>query len=88
MSEQGIVYSQRLGPIRDDQWCCALTRFDLGEFVRAEPITSGLFGQNVFLTSTRGQFVFRGCPHADGDEIAATCLQERSGVLDHVPGGT
>ncbi len=65
MSEQGIVYSQRLGPIRDDQWCCALTRFDLGEFVRAEPITSGLFGQNVFLTSTRGQFVFRGCPHAD-----------------------
>jgi aminoglycoside phosphotransferase (APT) family kinase protein len=63
MSEQGTIYSSRLGPIRDDQWRAALARFDLGDFVRAEPITTGLFGQNVYLTSTRGEFVFRGCPH-------------------------
>ncbi|MFI4973417.1 MAG: phosphotransferase family protein [Caulobacterales bacterium] len=29
----------------------------------AEPVTVGLFGQNVFLTTTAGAFVFRGAPH-------------------------
>jgi hypothetical protein len=31
--------------------------------VNAEPIPVGLFGQNVFLTSSKGEFVFRGVPH-------------------------
>jgi aminoglycoside phosphotransferase (APT) family kinase protein len=57
------VYSQRLGPIRDDQFAAALARFDLGDFVAAAPTTSGLFGQNAFVTSTRGEFVLRGAPH-------------------------
>ena len=57
------VYSQRLGAIRDDQFAAALARFGLGDFVAAAPTTSGLFGQNVFVTSTRGEFVLRGAPH-------------------------
>ena len=38
-------------------------RLDLGQFLSAEPITSGLFGQNVFFTTTAGAFVLRGAPH-------------------------
>ncbi len=57
------VYSERLGLIRDEQFAAALARFDLGDFVAAAPTTAGLFGQNVFVTSTRGEFVLRGAPH-------------------------
>jgi len=56
-------YSQRLGALSQAQFQAALDRFDLGAFVRAEPIPWGLFGQNVFLTSTRGEYVLRGAPH-------------------------
>lgn len=58
-----IVYSQRLGVISDAQFQAALDHFGLGRLLRAEPIPYGLFGQNVFLTSTAGDFVLRGNPH-------------------------
>jgi aminoglycoside phosphotransferase (APT) family kinase protein len=56
-------YSKRLGHISAEQFQAALARFDLGHFIKAEPIPFGLFGQNVFLTSTKGEFVLRGVPH-------------------------
>ncbi len=56
-------YSKRLGSISAEQFAAALHRFQLGEFVRAERVPYGLFGQNVFLTSTCGEFVLRGVPH-------------------------
>jgi hygromycin-B 7''-O-kinase len=56
-------YSRRLGKIFPEQFQSALERFGLGLFVRAEPIPFGLFGQNVFVTSTQGEFVLRGVPH-------------------------
>ena len=59
------AHSQRLGPIDDAQFQTALTRLGLGDFVRAEPVTGGLFGQNVFVTSTQGKWVLRGVPHDD-----------------------
>lgn len=58
-------YSKRLGVIHSTQFQAALSRFNLGEFVAAEPITQGLFGQNVFVTSTQGRYVLRGSPHYD-----------------------
>jgi len=58
-------YSKRLGQISDEQLQAALNCFDLGEFLRAEPIHFGLFGQNMFVTSTAGEFVLRGAPHYD-----------------------
>jgi hygromycin-B 7''-O-kinase len=63
MSPQGIVYSKHLGCIVDEQFQAALDHFNLGRFIRAEPIPFGLFGQNVFVTSTEGEFVLRGRPH-------------------------
>jgi hygromycin-B 7''-O-kinase len=58
-------YTQRLGNISDEQLQRALSYFDLGKFLHAEPIPFGLFGQNLFLTSTAGEFVLRGVPHYD-----------------------
>ena len=58
-------YSKRLGRISPEQFQAALARFGLGDFVRAERVPSGLFGQNVFVTSSRGEFVLRGVPHYD-----------------------
>ena len=55
-------YSDRLGTLSHIQFQAALDRFDLGAFVRAEPISAGNFGQNVFLTSTKGEYVLRGAP--------------------------
>lgn len=58
-----IEYSKRLGVISPGQFQAALGRFGLGDFVCAESVSSGLFGQNVFVTSTQGEFVLRGVPH-------------------------
>jgi hygromycin-B 7''-O-kinase len=57
------VYSQRLGALTPGQFQSALTRFGLGTFVDAEPVSQGLFGQNVFVRSSLGEYVFRGVPH-------------------------
>jgi aminoglycoside phosphotransferase (APT) family kinase protein len=59
-------YSKRLGVLTGAQLQAALTRFDLGELRAASPAPGGLFGQNVFLRSTAGEFVLRGDPHYDG----------------------
>jgi hygromycin-B 7''-O-kinase len=56
-------YSKRLGLLSSAQFQAALDRFDLGELIQAEPVPFGNFGQNVFLTSTKGEFVLRGAPH-------------------------
>ena len=69
MSSESIMttreYSKRLGTISDEQLQRALSYFDLGKFLHAEPIPFGLFGQNLFVTSTGGEFVLRGVPHYD-----------------------
>lgn len=56
-------YSKRLGTISPTQFQSALDRFDLGSFIQAESIPFGLFGQNVFLISTKGEYVLRADPH-------------------------
>ena len=57
------MYSQRLGTLSETQFQAALDRFHLGRFMQAEPIPFGNFGQNVFVTSTTGEYVLRGQPH-------------------------
>ena len=81
-TDDPIEYSSRLGPISTEQFQAALDRFGLGEFVSAEPVTDGLFGQNVFVTSTSGEYVLRGCPHSDiqfpREQFHAQMLHERT----------
>jgi aminoglycoside phosphotransferase (APT) family kinase protein len=69
-------YSERLGVLSGEQLQAALERFDLGTLVDAAPLPGGLFGQNVFVTSTRGEWVLRGCPHYDW-QLPKECLAAR-----------
>jgi aminoglycoside phosphotransferase (APT) family kinase protein len=59
-------YSKRLGVLTGAKLQAALDRFGLGRLLDAQPAPGGLFGQNVFLTASSGEFVLRGCPHYDG----------------------
>jgi hygromycin-B 7''-O-kinase len=58
-----VFYSHRLGEIPDTSLQAALDRFGLGELVATRSIPFGLFGQNLFMTATTGDYVFRGSPH-------------------------
>jgi hygromycin-B 7''-O-kinase len=44
------------------QFQAALDRFQLGQFLHAEPVRIGNIGQNVFRTSSQGALVLRGAP--------------------------
>lgn len=63
MTAPTTIYSERLGPISDDQLDAAASRLGLGRFVSAVATSGGLFGQNLFLNTTEGEFVLRGAPH-------------------------
>ena len=75
-------YSQRLGVLSGAQLQSALDRFGLGELVDARPAPGGLFGQNVLLTSTSGEYVLRGHAHYDGqfekERFFCRLIHERS----------
>src|SRR5579863_3350349 len=81
---QGKLYSQRLGVISDEQFQAALDRFNLGRFMRAEAIPFGMWGQNVFVSSTVGEYVLRGQPHFDWqfptEQFYTRILYERTQV--------
>ena len=89
MSEQATIlsgrsYSPWLGPITPQQFQAALTRFDLGDFVEATPIRVGMYGQSVFVTATKGEYVLRGRPLFPGqfpkERYGAELLHLRSRV--------
>jgi len=83
------LYSKRLGEIEDKCFQSALEKFGLGDLVSAEPIPYGLFGQNVYLHATTGQFIFRGCPHGPGqfayEEFMAKRLQAETAAPVPLP---
>jgi hygromycin-B 7''-O-kinase len=56
-------YSQRLGVLTGAQLQGALDRFDLGQLLGATRVRDGFSGQNVFMTTTQGEYVLRGRPH-------------------------
>jgi len=78
------TYSERLGELSGEQLQAALDRFDLGTLIDAAPARGGLFGQNVLLSSSRGEFVLRGCPHADWqlpkEQRVARMIHERTSL--------
>jgi aminoglycoside phosphotransferase (APT) family kinase protein len=78
------TYSEALGVISGAQLQAALDRFDLGTLLSAEPAQTGLFGRNIFLSTTAGDFVFRGAPwdpRLYGKEaFFSRLVHERTGV--------
>lgn len=80
-----MIYSQRLGDIPDQAFQAALARFGLGDFVAAEAIPHGLFGQNVYLTSTQGEYVFRGNPLYAGQFETEQFMAEQLHAQTPVP---
>jgi hygromycin-B 7''-O-kinase len=77
-----VVDSRRLGALTDTQLQRALARFDLGSLRGAAPVPFGLFGQNMFVSSSAGEYVLRGCPHYDWqfpcEQFFATPLHEHT----------
>jgi hygromycin-B 7''-O-kinase len=58
-------YSKRLGLLTGAQLQSALDRFNLGQLLDATAAPAGFSGQNIFMTTTKGDFVLRGHPHYD-----------------------
>jgi hygromycin-B 7''-O-kinase len=84
MIQQIYQTSQRLGPISHEQLSRALARFGFGDLLAVEPVPFGLFGQNLFVTSSTGEYVFRGAPHGPAqfptERFFTRLLHERSTV--------
>lgn len=80
-----MKYSERIGIIDIRSFQQALDRFGLGDFIAAKAIPHGLFGQNVFLTSTRGEYVFRGNPLYPGQFETERYMAERLHAVTPVP---
>jgi aminoglycoside phosphotransferase (APT) family kinase protein len=79
-----MKYSQRLGEITDKKFQKALDRFKLGKLIKAKPVPFGNFGQNVFLKTSKGDYVFRGKPHYEwqfkSEQFMAKLLHENTKV--------
>lgn len=59
-----VIETPRLGTITAPQLQAALDRFGLGTVIEVMPVPFSNWGQNLFLTSTQGNFVLRGAPLA------------------------
>ena len=56
------ITAPRLGSITESQIQDALHRFRLGRLTGVSSVPSGMGGQNLFVSSTSGEYVFRGNP--------------------------
>lgn len=78
------AYAQRLGHLAPEQLQAALDRFELGRLISTSPVTTGNFGQNLFLSTTTGEYVFRGNPLRDyqfaKEQHFARVLHEQTSV--------
>lgn len=76
--------SHRLGTLTRQQFQAALDRFDAGTLLDVERIPFGLFGQNVFVQTDRGDYVMRCWSHYPWqfpkERFFATLLHERTAV--------
>lgn len=90
------IASQHLGSLSDAQLQAALDRFHLGRFLGAESVPFGTFRQNVFVSSTKGDFVPRGnplfwwlCSSRPNKSTRASCTNVRMhlspGLISSIP---
>lgn len=69
-------YSERLGVIDPGQLFEVAEMFELGDVLSAEPMSGGLFGQNLALETTEGSFVLRGNPHGHTQLTKERCVAD------------
>ena len=84
-----IDYAGSLGEISGEQFDKALQKLNLGSLIKVEKVPCGVVGQNVFLTSTKGEYVFRGRPFYDEqfdvEKFAVENLREKTSTPTAYP---
>ncbi|MCL2772605.1 MAG: aminoglycoside phosphotransferase family protein [Oscillospiraceae bacterium] len=87
--KEKVDYAGSLGEISGEQFEKALQKLNLGNLIKVEKVTGGVVGQNVFLTSTKGEYVFRGRPFYDEqfdvEKFAVENLREKTSVPTAYP---
>ena len=87
--QKKIDYAGSLGEISGEQFDKALKKLNLGSLVKVEKVPCGVVGQNVFLTSTKGEYVFRGRPFYDEqfavEKFAVENLRKKTNVTTAYP---
>lgn len=87
--QKNIDYAEYLGEIRGEQFNKALQKLNLGNLIKIEKVTGGVGGQNVFLTSTKGEFVLRGNPFYDEqfdvEKFAVDNLRKKASISTAYP---
>ena len=87
--QKKVDYAGSLGEISGEQFDMALQKLNLGNLVKVEKVQAGVVGQNVFLTSTKGEYVFRGRPFYDEqfdvEKFAVENLRDKTNVTTAYP---
>lgn len=69
MTAEIIFASNKLGKIKDSQLQSMLNKLNLGKLTSSEKTANGAMGQTMFVSSTEGDFVFKGNPLYKGQLI-------------------
>lgn len=69
MTAEIIFASNKLGIINDDQLQSMLNKFNLGKLISSKKTAHGAMGQTMFVSSTEGEYVFKGNPLYDGQLV-------------------
>ena len=84
-----IDYAGSLGEISGAQFNQALQKLNLGSLVKIEKVQAGVVGQNVFLTSEKGDYVLRGRPFYDEqfdiEKFVVETLREKTNITTAYP---
>lgn len=85
-----IIFSpNKLGSISDSQFQSMLDRFNLGRLISSEKTEKGAMGQTWFVTSTEGEFVFKGNPLFPGqfaeEKYFVENIHNRTGIAVPTP---
>lgn len=84
-----IFSSNKLGSISDSALQSMLDRFNLGKLITSQKTEKGAMGQTMFVTSTEGEFVFKGNPLFSGqfaeEKYFVENIDQRTGIAVPTP---
>ncbi|MFV8517225.1 aminoglycoside phosphotransferase family protein [Bacillus sp. SBS7] len=78
MTAEIIFASNKLGIINDDQLQSMLNKFNLGKLISSKKTANGAMGQTMFVSSTEGEYVFKGNPLYAGQLVEEKFFVENS----------